>query len=78
MPNKKQYACQTGWAAVNVQCPFWKGEQSRVIVCEGLGPGEKIERVLPSSGRKKLEMQTYCCKCYESCRIFKMLLAGYK
>jgi hypothetical protein len=66
------------WSSVEVQCPFWKGETTRAICCEGLRKGEVIRRLLPDKEAKKKELRKYCCKNYELCGIFQMVYGGYK
>ena len=75
--SKEQYYHSAGWVASYVRCPFWKGSDRRMIVCEGLNKGEKLQRIIPVA-RKSEEMAVFCCGKYEDCRVYKMLLAGYE
>jgi hypothetical protein len=68
----------SGWGAVNVQCPFWKGETRRAVVCEGLLAGERIRRIFPGQEGKRRLMEARCCRDYERCQIFQLVYGGYK
>ena len=71
-----RYYSQT-WGAADVRCPFWKGETTRAVVCEGLVAGENMRRLLPSEDAKKALMKKYCCREYESCKIFQLIYGNY-
>lgn len=67
-----------GWDSYKVRCPFWKGSSERAICCEGVVKGETIRRRLPNKEAKELEMDMYCRKNYELCKIFQLVYGGYK
>lgn len=65
------------WTQVDVQCPFWKGETRRAVVCEGLLAGERIRRFMPDEKAKTALMKELCCKNYRQCQIFQLVYGGY-
>ena len=74
----KESKAKTGsWGSVHVKCPFWRGETDRAVCCEGLKPGETIRRLLPSREAKDLEMDRYCARNYEECKIFQLCYSKY-
>lgn len=78
-PREKEepYSSNT-WSSVEVKCPFWKGETTRAVVCEGLTAGENFRRLLPGERAKKALMREFCCNHYETCKIFQLVYGGYK
>ena len=64
---------------VYVQCPFYKHDDGRrSITCEGLIDKSKI--ILSYITRRDYETQilTFCCKHYEKCEIYRMLMQKYE
>lgn len=73
---EEQY--KTGaWSCANVQCPFYKGETRRVIVCEGFYRRENVRRCLPNEGMKRKVMEELCCGRYETCPWFQLVYGNY-
>jgi hypothetical protein len=60
-----------------VKCPFYLNKQSNqnVIRCEGVIEGTSLS--LSFQGSKKWYVKSLCCKNYEHCRIYRMLLQKY-
>lgn len=63
--------------AVHVKCPFWKGNTSVAVVCEGLRRGESVRRTCRTAGKMREVMDEICCKSFENCEIYKMLCKKY-
>lgn len=66
------------WSAVSVRCPFWRGETSHAICCEGPCRGELVRRIFPNKKQKKDLRKRLCCGDYESCVVYKMVWATYE
>lgn len=57
------------------QCPFYVGEESRYIFCEGIAPDITLRL---SFGRKAAEYRdTFCCGEWKECLIAKALWQKY-
>lgn len=78
MRNDAEGRISYGWRSVHVQCPFWKGNTTRAVVCEGLRRGESIRWCCRTTQKMTEVMDQLCCKDYEKCRIFQMLYGGYE
>lgn len=65
------------WSAVSVRCPFWRGETSHAICCEGPCRGELVRRIFPGKALKKDLKKRLCCGEYESCVVYKMVWETY-
>ena len=80
MANKKdadERMINHSWTQVDVQCPFWKGETRKAVVCEGILAGERIRRIMTDEKAKLALMRKLCCKDYQMCQIFQLVYGGY-
>lgn len=68
------------YAARYVKCPFYRGNDSNSIVCEGLNKGNTIHIVYKSKAEKKNHMDRHCDSiegcCH--CRVYQMLYKKYE
>ena len=69
----------TSWKSADVGCPFYKSDDGKQkIICEGLIPNSSVV----ISYRRKVDWQaqlnTACCRDYNKCRVYKMLMHKYE
>lgn len=56
-----------------VECPYYKFEERQKIFCEGVQDGTMIHLAFDKDISVKNYKKTYCRKCWQGCRIAKML-----
>lgn len=59
----------------NIQCPFYKQEDEKMIYCEGVTDETAIH--LAFTGSIKKYKEHYCSRRWENCLIAKMLWSKY-
>ena len=62
---------------IDVQCPFYKYDQIKRIVCEGLIDNSNISLGFLNWRDYEIHMLTFCCKHYEKCELYGMLMQKY-
>lgn len=67
----------TRWESVNVQCPFYLGNDDRTIRCEGLTEGETVTRRFSGAVKRKACMAKCCCGKYRECPVYKLVYMKY-
>lgn len=63
----------TNWRTVLTQCPFYRQEDGKRIVCEGLPDKTTMALEFPSSQPKIEYKKRYCEKKYRDCPYAKIL-----
>lgn len=59
------------------ECPFYKGEDEKVIYCEGPTKGSSIQVVFPGSADVYRRAYCYSTSCWQKCLVAKALYAKY-
>ena len=59
------------------ECPFYKGEDEKVIYCEGPTKGSTIQVAFPGSTDAYKRSYCYNAPCWEKCLIAKALCEKY-
>lgn len=67
-----------GYEAKFIRCPFYLERQNDKyrIKCEGVVSGTTTQ--LTFRGDKKWYIKDFCCRNYEKCRIYGMLMKKYE
>ena len=65
------------YGSQNVKCPFYKGEDEKKIICEGIIAPICVH-IFKSAKKKVLTKKTFCDNNYESCEHSKNLERKYK
>ncbi|MBQ6177693.1 MAG: hypothetical protein IJK29_10890 [Bacteroidales bacterium] len=77
-PHEREARCHTeAWRAVEVRCPFYKGESRNVIVCEGFYVSETVRRCFQAAEKKRRIMEELCCRNFETCPVFQLVYGTY-
>jgi len=64
---------------VYVRCPFYRSDDGKFkIVCEGVGDAYSLSLNYPEKSRFLTQMNVFCCKEYEKCEVFRMLMEKYE
>lgn len=53
-------------------CPFFRGEDTQKIYCEGVEKGTAIHLAFASKSEKKRYGERHCNRNFKSCRVFQM------
>lgn len=61
------------WESVNVQCPFYRGNDDVSIRCEGFTGGETVTRRFPGAKPRKTCMERKCCGRYWDCPVYRLV-----
>ena len=60
---------------VDVRCPFYRGDDGRQrIVCEGIVDGSTFSIHFPRKSDWSIQVDTFCCRHYERCEVFRMIM----
>lgn len=60
-----------------VRCPYYKGEESQVLFCEGVQRGTAIHLAFDENENLKGYKNSFCKRCYNRCLIAEMLNRKY-
>lgn len=60
-----------------IGCPFYRNDEKRKIVCEGVGEAEAIELRFRYTQERNKQIRLFCAGCYERCEIFRMVSEKY-
>lgn len=58
----------------NAKCPFYKSNNKYIISCEGLTDYSNITLNYRFFTDKKIQFDSFCCKNYQNCEIYRMLM----
>lgn len=61
----------------NAECPYYREEGYRQVICEGVDSKSTLQLVLNSKGRKQEFKEQYCCARWKRCHIAQMLNRMY-
>jgi hypothetical protein len=53
-----------------VKCPFFKGQDTLKLFCEGIQPNSSIILSFISRGEKDAYRIRYCQQCYRYCKVY--------
>lgn len=59
------------------QCPFYRSDAAREILCEGVPPGSVMKTIFPTAQRALRHFRKYCARDYERCPLCRLLEALY-
>lgn len=63
---------------VMVKCPFYKYDDGkRRITCEGIIQDSSLALIYRRKEDFEMQMQTFCCGCYDRCEISRVLMEKY-
>lgn len=62
----------------DVQCPFYRFDDRRRIVCEGAAQGAVSIQMFKSRAECEEHMLRFCCRSYECCPLQKGLMTKYE
>lgn len=62
----------------DVQCPFYRFDDRRRIVCEGAAQGAISIQMFKSREECEEHMLRFCCSSYECCPLQKGLMTKYE
>ena len=68
----------TSYMSVHVQCPFYKGDDRKKIVCEGIDDKCNTHHQYENKEQKMKRMEQYCTKDYKKCEFYKTLAGKYQ
>ena len=60
-----------------IGCPFYRSDEKRKIVCEGVGEAEAIVLRFRYTQERDKQIRLFCAGCYERCEIFRMVSEKY-
>ena len=60
-----------------IGCPFYRSDEKRKIVCEGVGEAEAIVLRFRYTQERNQQIRLFCAGCYERCEIFRMVSEKY-
>jgi len=60
-----------------VKCPFYRYEEKRAIVCDGISQGCSLTLHYRSEALWNQQMHIYCEDQYDKCEVFRMLWDVY-
>ena len=60
-----------------IGCPFYRSDEKRKIVCEGVGEAEAIVLRFRYTQERNKQIRLFCGGCYERCEIFRMVSEKY-
>ena len=60
-----------------IGCPFYRSDEKRKIVCEGVGEAEAIVLRFRYTQERNKQIRLFCAGCYERCEIFRMVSEKY-
>lgn len=80
MSAKRQSVEGSGsYIQIFVLCPFYKRDDGkRRIVCEGFVENGNIELAYRLESLFRKQMEVFCCKHYQKCEVYRMLMEKYK
>ena len=59
----------------DVKCPFYQYDDGqRKIICEGFTDRCTVDLRWRFHAEQVIHLQTFCCKCYEKCEIYRMVM----
>lgn len=73
MPRYKE-----SWKAADVLCPFFIGDDTKSLTCEGFAAKVKLRTDFASTAKKAEHMGTYCAGRYEMCGIYQLAIEKYE
>lgn len=68
----------TSWDSVNVQCPFYKFNDSRSIRCEGIMGDSTITQTFLSPKKRVCYMEALCMGAYVRCALYGEIERKYE
>ena len=63
---------------IDVQCPFYKYDTMKRIVCEGLIEKSNISLGFFDWQDYEIHFRTFCCEHYKKCEVYRMLEFKYE
>ena len=67
------------WRQADVKCPFYKHDDGRGrITCEGIVDQSSTALIYGRKGDFEIQIETFCCRYYENCEVYRMLMEKYK
>ena len=63
---------------IDVQCPFYKSDAMKRIICEGLIDKSNISLGFLIFKDYEIQLRTFCCEHYQKCEIYRMLMQKYE
>jgi hypothetical protein len=64
---------------IDVQCPFYKHDDGkRRITCEGLVDRSSLSLTYLSKKDYEIQIETFCCKHFDRCEVYRMLMEKYE
>lgn len=77
--NEKKIPGDGSYLRAFVRCPFFKRDDGkRRIVCEGIMDDSSICLTFRYDNLFKRQVETFCCKKYQNCEVYRMLMEKYK
>lgn len=68
----------TSYMSACVRCPFYKGDEGKRLICEGIDKKCNIHQQYESKDDKRKRMMEYCTKNYKKCELYKILENKYQ
>lgn len=62
----------------DARCPFFRRREKKMIVCEGLVDESRIILSYSRSNDYQIQYSMFCCKNYEKCEIYRLLMDKYQ
>ena len=63
---------------IDVQCPFYKSDAMKRIICEGLIDKSNISLGFLIFKDYEIHLHTFCCEHFQKCEIYRMLMQKYE
>ena len=67
----------TSYMSVDVKCPFYKGDDGKKLICEGIEDKCNIHHQFENKAGKIKRMEKYCTKNFAKCRLYQILDEKY-
>lgn len=67
----------TTYQSAYVKCPFYITDHGKSIICEGVRTECSTEHRFRRKEIKDKHLQSFCCKEYKKCRMYKLLEKKY-
>lgn len=61
-----------------IGCPFYRNDEKRKIVCEGVGEAEAIVLRFRYTQERNQQIRIFCAGDYAKCEVFRMVLEKYE
>lgn len=69
----------TSWVDKYAECPFYKYDDGKKsVTCEGYKKTCVVRTIFVTNGSMEVHLKAFCCKDYQKCPLYPLLVKKYE